>query len=39
VQTYADAFLAVAACLALATVTVPLLRKVAPPSAPPADAH
>jgi DHA2 family multidrug resistance protein len=39
VQTYADAFLAVAACLAAATVMVPLLRKVVPPSAPPADAH
>ncbi|MDR3458623.1 MAG: DHA2 family efflux MFS transporter permease subunit [Verrucomicrobiae bacterium] len=39
VQTYADAFLVIAACLALATVMVPLLRKVVPPSAPPADAH
>jgi DHA2 family multidrug resistance protein len=39
VQTFADAFLAIAACLALATVLVPLLRKVAPPTAPPADAH
>ena len=39
VQTYADAFLALAACLAVATVMVPLLRKVVPPSAPPADAH
>jgi len=39
VQTYADAFLAIAACLALATVMVPLLKKVTPPAAPPADAH
>jgi DHA2 family multidrug resistance protein len=39
VQTYADAFLAIAACLAIATVMVPLLRKVVPPSAPPSDAH
>jgi DHA2 family multidrug resistance protein len=39
VQTYADAFLVIAACLALATVTLPLLRKVAPPAAPSADAH
>jgi DHA2 family multidrug resistance protein len=39
VQTYADAFLAIAVCLAIATVMVPLLRKVAPPTAPSADAH
>ncbi len=39
VQTFADAFLAIAACFVLATVLVPLLRKVAPPAAPPADAH
>ena len=39
VQTFADAFLAIAVCLAVATVLVPLLRKVLPPSAPPADAH
>ena len=38
-QTYADAFLALMLCLGLATVMVPLLRKVAPPKAPPADAH
>jgi DHA2 family multidrug resistance protein len=40
VQTYADAFLVIALCLAVATVMVPLLRKAAlqaPP--PPADAH
>ncbi|HXA44067.1 MAG TPA: DHA2 family efflux MFS transporter permease subunit [Candidatus Angelobacter sp.] len=39
VQTYADAFLVIAVCLALATVMVPLLSKVTPPAAPPADAH
>ena len=39
VQTFADAFLVIAASLALATVLVPLLRKVVPPAAPPADAH
>ena len=38
-QTFADAFLAVMVCLAIATVMVPLMRKVAPPKAPPADAH
>ncbi len=38
-QTFADAFLALAACLALATVMVPLMRRVAPPKAPVADAH
>jgi DHA2 family multidrug resistance protein len=39
VQTYADAFLVIAVCLAIATVMVPLLRQVVPPQAPPADAH
>jgi MFS transporter, DHA2 family, multidrug resistance protein len=39
VQTFADAFLAIAASLAIATVLVPLLRKVVPPSSQPADAH
>jgi MFS transporter, DHA2 family, multidrug resistance protein len=38
-QTFADAFLAVMVCLALATVMVPLMRKVLPPKAPSADAH
>lgn len=38
-QTFSDAFLAVMACLALATALVPLMRKVAPPAAPSADAH
>jgi DHA2 family multidrug resistance protein len=39
VQTFADAFLVVAVSLAFATVLVPLLRKVATPAAPSADAH
>jgi DHA2 family multidrug resistance protein len=38
-QSYADAFLAIALCLAIAAAMVPLMRKVAPPKAPPADAH
>jgi DHA2 family multidrug resistance protein len=38
-QTYADAFLALMLCLGLATVMVPLMRKVAPPKAPVADGH
>ena len=38
-QTFADAFLAVMVCLAIATIMVPLMRKVMPPKAPPADAH
>ena len=39
VQTFADAFLMMAACFVVATVLVPLMRKVVPPPAPPADAH
>ena len=39
VQTFADAFFAIALCLALATIMVPLLRKVTVPPAPSADAH
>jgi DHA2 family multidrug resistance protein len=39
VQTYADAFLAIAVCLAIATAMVPLLRRVAPLAAPSAEAH
>jgi DHA2 family multidrug resistance protein len=39
VQTFADAFLVVGVCLAIATMLVPLLRKVAAPAAPSADAH
>jgi DHA2 family multidrug resistance protein len=38
-ETYADAFLALMLCLGIATVMVPLMRKVAPPTAPVADAH
>jgi DHA2 family multidrug resistance protein len=36
---YADAFLAITVCFVIATVMVPLMRKVIPPSAPSADAH
>ncbi|HWW00649.1 MAG TPA: DHA2 family efflux MFS transporter permease subunit [Candidatus Acidoferrum sp.] len=39
VQTFADAFLAIAVCLAIATVLVPLLRKINAPVAPKPDAH
>jgi len=40
VQTFADAFLLIAACFAVATAMVPLMRKVAPRGGPPpADAH
>ncbi|MBV8537219.1 MAG: DHA2 family efflux MFS transporter permease subunit [Alphaproteobacteria bacterium] len=39
VQTFADAYLAIAACFVIATMMVPLMRKVTPPKAPPADAH
>ncbi|HTH49592.1 MAG TPA: DHA2 family efflux MFS transporter permease subunit [Candidatus Limnocylindria bacterium] len=39
VQTYADAFAVIAGCLLIATVMVPLMRKVAAPTAPSADAH
>ncbi|QKZ05098.1 DHA2 family efflux MFS transporter permease subunit [Pseudomonas eucalypticola] len=38
-QTYADAFLAIMVCFVVATAMVPLMRKVAPPAAPSADAH
>jgi MFS transporter, DHA2 family, multidrug resistance protein len=38
-ETYSDAFLALMVCLGIATVMVPLMRKVAPPKAPVADAH
>jgi len=36
---YADAFLAIGICFVIATVLVPLMRKVTPPPAPSADAH
>jgi MFS transporter, DHA2 family, multidrug resistance protein len=38
-QTYSDAFVALMLCLAIATVMVPLMRKVEPPKAPVADGH
>jgi DHA2 family multidrug resistance protein len=38
-QAFADAFLAVMLCFAVATLLIPLMRKVAPPKAPSADAH
>jgi DHA2 family multidrug resistance protein len=37
--TYSDAFLAILVCFALATVMVPLMRKVVPPKGPSPDAH
>jgi DHA2 family multidrug resistance protein len=36
---YADAFLVIGLCFVVATAMVPLMRKVAPPAAPSADAH
>jgi len=39
VQTFANAYLMIAAVFALAFFMVPLMRKVAPPAAPSADAH
>jgi DHA2 family multidrug resistance protein len=38
-QTFADTFLVIALCFALATAMVPLMRKVAAPAAPSAEAH
>jgi MFS transporter, DHA2 family, multidrug resistance protein len=38
-QAFADAFLAIMVCLVVATILIPLMKKVLPPSAPPADAH
>ncbi|HVJ33618.1 MAG TPA: DHA2 family efflux MFS transporter permease subunit [Terriglobia bacterium] len=38
-QTFADAFLLIALCFVVAFAMVPLMRKVAPPKAPSADAH
>ncbi len=38
-QAFADAFLAIMVCLAITTLLIPLMNKVVPPSAPPADAH
>jgi DHA2 family multidrug resistance protein len=39
VQTFADAFWIIFICFVIATAMVPLMRKVAPPKAPTADAH
>jgi DHA2 family multidrug resistance protein len=39
VQTFADAFLFVGICLAVATLLTPLMKKVIAPAAAPADAH
>jgi DHA2 family multidrug resistance protein len=39
VQTFADAFRVIAVCFVIATVMVPLLRKVIPQQTPSADAH
>lgn len=36
---FADAFLVIGACFVVATAMVPLMRKVAPPAGPSADAH
>jgi MFS transporter, DHA2 family, multidrug resistance protein len=38
-QTYADAFLAIGVCFVVATLMVPLMRKVVPPSAPSSEPH
>ncbi|MFK3798831.1 DHA2 family efflux MFS transporter permease subunit [Pseudomonas sp. NPDC088444] len=38
-QTYADTFLVIMVCFIVAVAMVPLMRKVAPPKAPSADAH
>ena len=38
-MTYADAFVVITVCFAVATAMVQLMRKVAPPKAPSADAH
>ena len=38
-MTYADAFLLIALCFAVATAMVPLMRRVAPPKGPVTDAH
>ncbi|HEY4083719.1 MAG TPA: DHA2 family efflux MFS transporter permease subunit [Burkholderiaceae bacterium] len=38
-MTFSDAFLIVMVCFAVALLFVPLLRKIAPPAAPSADAH
>jgi DHA2 family multidrug resistance protein len=37
--TYSDAFLSIMVCFVIATVMVPLMRKVQPPQGPSPDAH
>lgn len=39
VQTFSDAFAVIAVCLLVATIAVPLMRKIAQPLAPIAEAH
>jgi len=39
VQTFADAFLVIGVCLAIAALLTPLMKKVVAPAAMPADAH
>jgi MFS transporter, DHA2 family, multidrug resistance protein len=39
VQTYSDAFLIITVCFLIATMMVPLMRKVVAPATPSADAH
>jgi DHA2 family multidrug resistance protein len=39
VQTYSDAFAVIASCLLVATLMVPLMRKVAAPAGPSVEAH
>jgi DHA2 family multidrug resistance protein len=38
-MTFSDIYLVIMLCFAITTITVPLMRKVAPPKAPAADAH
>ncbi len=38
-QAFADTFLAIMACLIVATIVIPFMHKVAPPSAPPTESH
>jgi DHA2 family multidrug resistance protein len=38
-MTFSDIYLVIMVCFALTTLSVPLLRKIAPPKAPSADAH
>jgi len=38
-QTYADAFLVIATCFVIATLMVPLMRKIVPPGTPAKEAH